>query len=175
LNALEFNHSYTVDQRSKLTRHSRHRTASHCRKFQNAMVHLCPAHLRETQNTVTGLKYDFLGTDSHCLWGVGLHDAEPSPASLVSHQTTCNRLSTHRIFGILCSILRVGENIIASYNDDDIYRMDTVEHAQPHRMEYSLSDPSRPLLPDLYTHYSSPTSAATASLNTEDIDATLNR
>jgi hypothetical protein len=96
------------------------------------------------------------------------------PASLISHQTNCNRQGTYRIF-FSPSFLLTGENIIASYNDDDIYRMDTVEHAQPHRMEYSLSDPSTPLLPDLYTHYSLPTSAAMASLSTEDIDVTLKR
>lgn len=32
----------------------------------------------------------------------------------------------------------VGENIIGSYNDDDIYRMRIADHATPHRLDQSL-------------------------------------
>ena len=31
-----------------------------------------------------------------------------------------------------------GENIIGSYNDDDIYRMSVADHAMPHRLDESL-------------------------------------
>lgn len=32
----------------------------------------------------------------------------------------------------------VGENIIGSYNDDDIYRMSVADHATPHRLDETL-------------------------------------
>jgi hypothetical protein len=32
----------------------------------------------------------------------------------------------------------LGENIIGSYNDDDIYRMCVADHAAPHRLDESL-------------------------------------
>ena len=32
----------------------------------------------------------------------------------------------------------VGENIIGSYNDDDIYMMNVAEHAKPYRLDESL-------------------------------------
>lgn len=32
----------------------------------------------------------------------------------------------------------IGENIIGSYNDDDIYRMSVADHAAPHRLDESL-------------------------------------
>ena len=36
---------------------------------------------------------------------------------------------------LMCDI---GENIIGSYNDDDIYRMSVADHATPHRLDESL-------------------------------------
>lgn len=32
----------------------------------------------------------------------------------------------------------IGENIIGSYNDDDIYRMNVIDHAIPHKLDESL-------------------------------------
>ena len=92
------------------------------------------------------------------------------PLKLIIKQFATQQALIESCFVSFCFI-SAGENIIASYNDDDIYRMDTVEHARPHRMEYSLSDPSTPFVPDLYNRCTPLTSAAKADLRSKELAA----
>ena len=39
----------------------------------------------------------------------------------------------------------IGESMIATYNDDDIYRMNCIDHARPHVLENRSTDQTPPV------------------------------